>query len=216
MPDVGESTRVRAYAGRAVGFAKARPRAQKATAGALLLALATAPFGGLESVSAEAPVAHLEVGAPIQVGPFKVTIRKVVTVPDLTPTLTPADGNTLFAIVAMVENTHDRPEHYLTLTDALHVGDDAVITASEGRPVRPRVFDFADSTSITEINPGITHELVIAWEQSGPLAHAKEVPLTIDELTWLEKDVLLGIDDQRWRDFDEPAFHAVLPVEARS
>lgn len=214
---VGDSgSRVRAFAGRAATFVKARPRSQQLVGGGLALALVTAPFGGFESVSASAPLAEVRAGQPLEIGPFEVTVKKAVTVPDLAPTITPAEGNALFVIVATVANVHDQPEHWVTLGNALHLDDPAIITEDDdGRRVSPRVFDYVDASSIDVINPGMAHELVLAWEVSGELED-RQVGLAVDEVLWREQHPTLNIFEFYWEDLDRPVARGLLDVEARA
>ncbi|HSX69235.1 hypothetical protein [Nocardioides sp.] len=212
MGDSG--SRVRAFAGRSATFVKGRPRSQQLVGGGLALALLTAPFGGFESVSASTLLGSIEIGVPMQVGPFEVTLEKVVTVPDLAPTVTPEPGRKLLVVVASVENTGNRPWGVRVLTDALPAPADGGIEANDLGKTNADVYDYDDTSQIRDINPGIRHKAVLVWQQDEDWS-GDSVTLTVDELEWVGEDTVLRLSDERWRDLDRPVAQGVFPVEVR-
>ena len=214
MPHVGESTRVRAFAGRAVGFARARPRVQQVTAGGLLLALATAPFGGLRAV-AEDPVAPpLVADRPVQVGPFAVEITKAVSLSDLEPSYRPAEGNRVFALVATVTNTSGEPATAHLLAEAVPLPQDAAVIRPEYG--NPTIVDYDDGASFSPsdpINPGLSHKVVLLWDQRGDWSGGKAT-ITLDELVWTVDDKYHLYADY-WGESGRPAVRGTIDVELK-
>ncbi|WP_423462350.1 hypothetical protein ACO229_17915 [Promicromonospora sp. MS192] len=77
---------------------------------------AVTPFGAWSA--AEARTDPLTTGAPVEVGPFEVTIEKAATADEL-GYLVPAPGNHMLAVVANVTNTGEVPEYSVTLSNAV-------------------------------------------------------------------------------------------------
>ncbi|GAA2217999.1 hypothetical protein GCM10010413_03260 [Promicromonospora sukumoe] len=89
---------------------------QRVGAGVAAALVAVTPFGAWSKVEAQAdPVVA---GTAIEVGPFDVTVVRVVKTGDL-GYLTPAPGNHMLAVVADVTNTGDEPQYSSTLGSAI-------------------------------------------------------------------------------------------------
>jgi hypothetical protein len=72
------------------------------------------------------------------------------------------------------------------------------------------IVNIEDGTSISILNPGVTHRVALIWEQSGAWS-GTELPLELVELEWVEEDPL-GLDDGHWFP-NEIAFQGQIPVE---
>jgi hypothetical protein len=178
---------------------RSRPRGQRAGALAGVALLVSAPFGGLEAVPPP-PLAAIEVEQPFDVGPFEVTVRRVVSVPDLEPIARPERRrNRLLGIVAEVHNLTDRPEYLTLLPDSL-TARGAGVTGRE-----PELFVVSDGTRPSMLNPGMSEEMVIVLEHQPGLGETlrldvlgftfvEDSVLTLDEDYWLPGDVALSGD----------------------
>lgn len=105
--------------------------------------------------------------------------------------------------------------------DAAVPGDDAGPSAepsaspSPSAPEEPKlpsatIINIEDGTSISVLNPGVTHRVALIWEQSGTWT-GTELPLEVVELEWVEEDPL-GLDDGHWF-ANEIAFQGQIPVK---
>ncbi|MFD2797204.1 hypothetical protein ACFS27_26840 [Promicromonospora vindobonensis] len=72
------------------------------------------------------------------------------------------------------------------------------------------IVNIEDGTSISILNPGVTHRVALIWEQSGTWS-GTELPLELVELEWVEEDPL-GLDDGHWF-ANEIAFQGQIPVQ---
>lgn len=89
---------------------------QRVGAGVVAALVAVSPFGAWSEVEAQAD--PLTTGAPVEVGPFEVTIEKAATADEL-GYLVPEPGNHMLAVVANVTNTGEVPEYSVTLGNAI-------------------------------------------------------------------------------------------------
>lgn len=198
--------------GRARQFVGARPKSQKVGAAAGVLLLATAPFGGLNQVPGPAPE-KLAADRTFDVGPFDVKIRKVVSLPDIAPTVKPSDpANQLIVVDADVKNVTDRPETVAALRKMVRISGKG-IHDEDGKPQLPEAYIVADGSQPSEINPGVGYRLALIVEQRKSEAGTKvdfrvantrfvtESKLTLDEDFWLVED---GVSAQ-----------GTFPVEAK-
>ncbi|MFD2026412.1 hypothetical protein [Promicromonospora aerolata] len=72
------------------------------------------------------------------------------------------------------------------------------------------IVNIEDGTSMSILNPGVTHRVALIWEQSGTWS-GTELPLEVVELEWVEEDPL-GLDDGHWF-ANEVAFQGQVPVQ---
>lgn len=148
---------------RAIALVEKVPTRWFVTAGAAVLLLATAAFGGL----AEAPhrvVPDASVGERIDGDPLAVTVERVVAIDALPESgIVPADGKRLLGVVAVIENTWDRPVSSGEGTGARDsirlVGVDEV----QGEPA-DTVALFADGTTDPDFPVDVPVEVVFFWE----------------------------------------------------
>jgi hypothetical protein len=188
MAEARERRGVRGLASRATSRATGK---HWAAAGAALLLLVTAPFGGLRSATGPA-AASVRVGKHVRVGPYELTVRKVATVSDLAPELRPeTDGDRLVVVVGKVRNPGTRPEYAGTLTGALRLRDAGVVST-----VRPTLLSYADGQPISTINPGLTYEVAIVFEQAAGWTR-KPVHLDVERLDFVHQDPLT-LDADFW------------------
>jgi hypothetical protein len=205
---------VRAFAGRTATFVKARPRSQQLMGGGLALALATAPFGGWEAVRVADEVAPLALDRPVQVGPFEVTVTKVVSVGDLAPSYAP-EGARVFAVVAKVRNTTDAPVDAWLLTKAVALPGNARLAKGLERP--DEVLDYVDGTQVDPadpVNPKLEQTVVWAWPQL-PTWAGGDVTLAFDEVEFYEPGPDDHLSAPEWRETGETAYRGAFHVEPR-
>lgn len=213
---MGESSsRLRAVAGRTATFVKERPRSQQLVGGGLALALATAPFGGWEKVTVAQEVAPLVLDQAVQVGPFEVTVTKVVSVGDLAPRYAP-EGARVFAVVAKVRNTTDVPADAWLLTKAVAVPENARLEKGIERPAE--VLDYVDGTRIDPLepfNPELEQTVVWAWPQ-WPAWKGGDVTLSFDEVEFYQPGPDDHLSAPEWRESGETGYRGVFHVEPRA
>lgn len=204
----GESRRGISRARALVSRTNGRQRRGAGVAAALLVA---APFGGLDEAATPGP-AKLVSGKSFEVGPYDVTLRKVVTVADLAPSIKPEqEGGRLLVLVGKVTNPGHRPEFATLITRAFTVRDGDVVVP-EGRAAA-RLIAVEDGQSISTINPGLTYDVAIVFEQE-PGWTERPVTVDVDGYQFLEEDPLT-LDPQSWLDTDEVASRGRFDVEVR-
>lgn len=192
-----------------VGKASAR---QRAGAGAAVLLLLTAPFGGLSATAAASP-AEVRAGHPVDVGPYELTIRKVVTVKDLAPDLRPEkDEDRLIALVGTVRNPGKRPEYAVTLTQSIRLRGAGVVSAKDGG-LRPSLISYDDGQSISTFNPGLTYQVALVLEQDGGWVR-QPVRLDVERLEFMHEDPLT-LDADFWMQTGRTAARGRFDVEVR-
>jgi hypothetical protein len=207
--EAGESRRGLSRARALVRRTNGRQRLGAGVAAALLL---TAPFGGLEAAETPGP-ARLAAGKAFAVGPYDVTIRKVVTVGDLAPAIEPEqEGGRLLVLSGTVTNPGDRPEFATLLTRAFTVTGGAVVVPEGGRSAA-RLISVEDGQGISTINPGLTYEVAIVFEQE-PGWTAQQVTVEVDGYEYLEEDPLT-LDPKSWLDTDKVAASGRFDVDVR-
>lgn len=193
--------------GRARSFVTGRPASQKAGAGAAVVLLASAPFGGLSGAPEPAP-GTLRLDQAIMVGPYRVVIDQVVEIPDLAPAVTPDASERLILLDADVTLTGDRPEFAVTLTRALDVTGGGVTLTKPAN-----LYLVEDSTRMSVFNPGISYRLAITFVASGPWQgeHATVVAHRVD---FVEED-RQTLNPDAWVGRDEIQWQGTLPVVRR-
>ena len=201
-------TRVR----RVAGLARKTSGKQKVGAGAAVLLLLTAPFGGLRTAQPPA-LEKVTAGHVVTVGPFDVRVDKLVTVGDLKPSAEPEiDGDRLFALVATVRNPGQRPEPAATLTGALSFHGAGLVSPDNGG-LRPSLLSYDDGESISVINPGLTYKVAYVFEQAKGW-QAQPVRMDVQRLTFMEEDPLT-LDAHYWLAMDETAARGTFDVDVR-
>jgi hypothetical protein len=142
--------------------------------------------------AAEPGASSVRAGKVFRVGPYEMTVRRIVTVADLAPdTLPEKAGDRLVAIVGTVRNPGTRPEYGVTLTGALRLRDAGVVST-----VRPMLLSYADAQSISTINPGLTYEVAIVYEQAAGWSE-RRVRLDVERLDFVHEDPLT-LDADFW------------------
>ena len=199
---MGDARDVRGIRGRAASvrtLARGTTGRQRLGAGVVAALLLTAPFGGLKAAEQPGPTG-IEAGKSFEIGPYEVSLDRVVTVSDLAPQITPEqEGNRLIAVIGTVRNPGVRPEYPLLLTRAIALRDAGVVEASGGRP-DSQVVSMEDGEPLGEINPGLTYDVAFVFEQEQgwerrPVqvetlgySYLEEDPLTLDDESWLLGD----------------------------
>ena len=207
--EAGESRRGLSRARALVRRTNGRQRLGAGVAAALLV---TAPFGGLEAAEAPGPE-RLVAGKAFEVGPYDVTIRKVVTVADLAPSIEPEqEGGRLLVLTGTVTNPGDGPEFATLVTRAFTVRSGGVVEPGGGRSAA-QLISVEDGQSISTINPGLTYDVAIVFEQE-PGWTRQQVTVEVDGYEFLEEDPLT-LDPQYWLDTDEVATRGRFDVEVR-
>lgn len=205
MAEPRERRGVRGLAGRATSRATGK---HWAAVGAGVLLLVTAPFGGLRA-AADPAASSLHAGKEFRLGPYDVTVRKVVTVADLAPGLRPeTDGDRLVAIVGKVRNPGTRPEYAGTLTGAVRLRGAGVVGT-----VRPTLLSYDDGQRISTINPGLTYEVAIVFEQAAGWQE-QQVRLDVERLDFVHEDPLT-LDADFWLATGKVARSGRFDVEVR-
>lgn len=198
-------SRARALMGRTSGR-------QRLGAGVAVALLLTAPFGGLKAAEAPDPVT-LKPGKVFAIGPYDVTIRKVVTVADLAPSIRPEhQGDRLLVLVGTVKNPGKRPEFATLVTRAIDVRGGDVLAPKGGAPAA-RLVSVTDGEDISTINPGLTYDVAIVLEQKQGWT-GRQVTVDVDGYRYQEEDPLT-LDPQSWLDTDEVALSGRFTVEVR-
>jgi hypothetical protein len=185
---------------------------QRLGAGVAAVLLVTAPFGGLRAAAAPGP-AKLSHGKVFAVGPFDVTVRKVVTVADLAPSIRPEQkGDRLLVLVGTVRNPGKRPEYAALVTQAFSVRGGEVRTPKHGGPTA-RLVSVTDGEDISTINPGLTYAVAIVLEQEAGWT-GRRVTVDVEGYDYLEEDPLT-LDPQSWLATDEVARRGRFTVEVK-
>ncbi|MCF4122666.1 hypothetical protein L1785_16935 [Antribacter sp. KLBMP9083] len=189
---------------------------QRSAAAGAALALALVPTGAYQRDEPEPE--PLVTGETVLVGPFEVTIRQVAVIPELGYLIEPEGGNRVLAVVADVTNTSDVPEGSATLTDAMPAPADGAVAPpdtftrvdEEDRPV-PWLVRAVDGTDPSPFSPGLTHRVVLAWEQEAGW-DGSTITLEIDVVEWIEEGAL-RLDNEFWLETGDGAYSGVFPVE---
>ncbi len=183
-----------------------RSRVQQGGALAAVALAVTAPFGGLDRVAPES-AARLDTGQAFALGPYDVTVQRVVSTPELEPIRSPeTPGNRILSVVMTVENVTDRAEPFVLLTDALTVSGAGVV------PGDAELALLSDGTSPSWLNPGMSQEVALVLEHDPEV----DVPATVETLGYeFVDESALTLYDDYWLPSDEPVGTGELPVEVR-
>ena len=202
------------------------PRRRRAllALGAVVLALAllvggVAAAGGFERGELRA-AQRAQVGEPIRVGPFELTVTAAYTTPDDVGAYFPRtdDGDPLPGMQSLVleveiENVEDEPQYGATAADAVHQPSDArICETSSGTEDAAALYSRGDEL-IDVINPGVRVQGRFAWPQEAVWI-GDEVAIAFTDLAWIEEDVLT-LSDESWMPTDDVIFTVTVPVEAR-
>jgi hypothetical protein len=198
--------------GRVRGFVAARSASQRVGVLALLAVLVTAPFGGLDRASG-GRYAPLHLGSRYDIGPFYLTVDKVVSLSDLAPAVSPQKKRDRLLVIEITITNHTDAAESAALAVATLGGDhtgaipwpDDVESAKERgdevptTPV-PLAFNVADGSRMdTEpVNPGQSYQLAVVVEQVPDwkpddfilsvlgLEYEEEDPTTLDDGHWVQ------------------------------
>jgi hypothetical protein len=196
--------------GRVRSFVGSRSASQRIGAVAVLAVLVTAPFGGLEQHRGYE--AELQLGHRYDLGPFYLTLDKVVTVPDLKPAIKPQKkGDRLLVIEITVTNHIDDEFPISSVVGAIggdHTGavpwpKDVEFAEENGTEPpttpEPKVFNVADTSEMAgeAFNPGQTYQLAVVVEQA-PGWDPADFSLTILGLVHRDEDPTTLSADGYW------------------
>lgn len=195
--------------GRASSFVRGRPTTQKVGGGVAAALLASAPFGGLSSVGANAP-GEIRLDQPFQIGPYSVVIDKVVELPDLDPAVPPSKGEKVLVLDAKIRNTTERPDYGVTLTDQMQVSGAGRIDVAP----KPRLYSVDDASSLNTFNPGVEYRVAMTYVTGGRW-QGKSVTLKIERLEFVVEGKL-GLDKNSWRPREGVEWQGTFPVERKS
>lgn len=215
MGEVQSRGIARRLATNAGGYVRTRNRKQKAAGAAGILLAASAPFGGLDAAATPEP-GTFEAGEVIALGPFDVTVKKIVTLDDLAPSMSPSEeGNRLIVISAKVHNPGDRPEFPSLLAKGITLEGGGVPLTPETKTIsQPALFLQGDGQRPDmTINPGMTYDMAFVYEQEAGW-QAKPVTLKVATYVYVDEGTLT-LDEDYWRVDPETSATAVIPVEVK-
>lgn len=186
-------------------------------AGAVVL-LVSGLFGGLRDAPVEA-AEPLVVGRPHESEPFTLTVERARWTSDFGEIGKTERGRYLVVIVK-VRTDVDRAVDLSVLQEALSLNDLGGVYGAMGgdkivpsEKAKPSVYVLADGTRMSALTPGLTYELVYAWEQSSSESVPAELTLASRSHTWRQS----SLDDQmNWFDETVDAVGTVPVKEAAS
>ena len=187
--------------------------------GTITLLLAAGLFAGVGvtggwsgAAEAERALPVVAVNSVVVADPLEVTVKKAYTA-DAIPTLAPAKPGARFVLVTVtVTNTSIRPVDARTAAASFAI--DAVGLRQFGKLVasdeaRPGMVRAIDGSPLGGLQPGVTQNLALIWEQDADESVPTEVTVTVLGHTW-RTSALDG--STQW--FDPAAKTSVhLPVE---
>lgn len=183
-----------------------------ATGAAALGIAATAPFGGWAPV-AEPTAGEWQPEQVVTIGPFEFTVHKAVSLPDLEPIQPEVEGNRLLAVTGLLTNVEGKPRYTWHLTDAVQAdGAGVVVENQDGSRAAPDLYYIEDSTEPTVLNPGMSMEVVLVFQQQPDLAG--EVTLSAVGYDYIDNS-FLTLDDDYWLPHERPDFVGSFPVEVK-
>lgn len=171
---------------------------------------ATGGWAGADAVEQAVPVAAASTVA--SAAPLDVTVKKAYAA-DAIPTLAPAKAGSRFLLVTVtVTNTSVRPVEARIAAASFQV--DAPGLRYLGRVVeppaaRPEIVRAVDGSALGALQPGVTQNLALIWEQDVTAATPQEVTVTALSHTW-RTSALDG--SKQWLDPTAGAT-VTLPVE---
>lgn len=179
--------------------------------GAALLAV-VGIFGGWDAAgeAVEKPVAR--VGDVVTADPFEFTVSRARFFDELAPPFYREEGYRYLVVSVDVTNTAPEYVDSFVLAGSATLDADGLRTidlATGPKVLEPRVVRTADSLSERTFQPGLTNNVVLAWQQDIGEAIPDEVTVTFSQHTWRRStmDESLG-----WRD-PVPAARVTLPLE---
>jgi hypothetical protein len=179
---------------------------------ALLLGI-SGLFGGLDRVPLAERVSEIKPGTEITVEPYSLTLNRAVAVDEIDGEITPlTPGNHLMVVLLDAENLSNdslstyqlspvsRAKSYLNTT--LVVLDDRLA------PETSNVYDADSNVAVSLLSPGLTYDLAVVWEFSGPVP--EKLPLGLAKLTL--RGETISPEVLAWQDPEEAAT-VTLPVQ---
>jgi hypothetical protein len=170
-------------------------------------------FGGLDRVSLADRVDEVKPGTEITVQPFALTLKQAVVVDRIDDAVTPlTEGNRLMVIRLDAENLSDESLGSYLLSpvsrEKSYMNRNLVVLDDRLVPDAPSVYDADSNIPVSLLSPGLTYDLAVVWEFSGPAPERLQLglaKLTLRGLT-ISPDVL------EWQDPEEAAT-VTLPVQ---
>lgn len=169
--------------------------------------------GGWGTVSEAADeLSVADVGKPVAVAPFEVTVNRARWFDKLEPTLYAEDGYRYLAVLIDVTNTTNEPVSGGILAETAEL-DAAALKTIELKagptPIAARALRGADGLTQYTLQPGLTQSVVLVWQQEAGEPLPTKVTFTLSGHTERRSamDGSLG-----WRD-PEPVAKITLPLE---
>ena len=169
------------------------------------LVLLTVALGGFRRV--EAPgAATMVLGEPFDLGPYRLTVTGAEVVPH------PFDDSVRqLRVAADVETTGDTFVTPTQLVQAVRAPTDAGLVPGEDGSLPDAELQLAaDDSFLDVLNPGLTYDVVLAWDQSSGWA-GDAVTLELTGFEWVEED-RATLQDRRWRYVDDVQLRVTVPV----
>jgi hypothetical protein len=156
----------------------------------LLVLVATAAFGGLDTVNKQ--VTPFKPGEEFNDGEYTVTIERARVVDELKGTYgSPKPGMKYLGVLTTLRNDGTVPGR---LRDQLDLRD---VAKSEFFGA----FRFRDGSAIQNLGPGLTEQLVFSWQVPDAVARSlQSVTLRVWKKTYTQLKVTYG--DKEWIDTD--------------
>lgn len=208
-----EAQREGGGSGRFRSFLRGRSGTQRIGAVAAVAILLTAPFGGLAEVDDSDDVAPVVLGEAVDIGPFDVTLRKVVSLGDLAPAVTPRPGRRLLVLDVTVTSNTDRPEPLSLASGAWRGQGTGAVPWDDGQPIELRVFSVDDASELDAsepVNPGQTVRVAMVLEQVASWA-PDELELELSGYLFEEVDPFT-LSDPAW-ELDEVVRYGHVEAE---
>jgi hypothetical protein len=169
-------------------------------------------FGGLDHVSLANRVDEVKPGTEITVQPFALTLKQAVVVDQIGDVVTPlTEGNRLMVIRLDAENLSDQSLGSYLLSpvsrEKSYMNRNLVVLDDRLVPDAPTVYDADSNVSVSLLSPGLTYDLAVVWEFSGPAP--QRLQLGLAKLTL--RGVTISPDVLEWQDPEEAAT-VTLPV----
>ncbi|GAB2975339.1 hypothetical protein [Nocardioides montaniterrae] len=170
----------------------------------------TALLGGFRTV-ASAPVTERVAGEQFTVGPYRIALGTAVSTPDLDAYLDKGEVRPrLLLIPVKVSTTATSFTDSSQLASVLTPIGAGAATDPDGEVTTGTLRMAADSTSVYDLNPGLTYDLVLKFEQD-PKWTGDRITVDVERLKWLQDDPT-GVNPQRWLYTGRTASRVELPV----
>jgi len=169
----------------------------------LLVLVATAAFGGLDTVNKQ--VTPFKPGEEFNDGEYSVTVDRARLVDDLTGTYgRPEPGKKYLAVVTILRNDGTVPGRLRDQLDVRDVKEAEFFGA----------FRYRDGSAIQNLGPGLTEQLVFTWQVSDSVAQSLEsVTIRVWKKTYTQLKVTYG--GKEWIDTDNYG-QIVVPVKEQA